>query len=171
MKKLGVILLVVALTLALGLVPAMSVSAAHNEGSGNFVTCGGNIKEDNTVTWTFGGKVGYVDGVGVGQFQIVDHANNESWHCNNDFTSIVFSGSPVEGPPGPSAGCSIATFTGNFTSNTGGTATLTVVITDVNEPGKDNDTIVVTGGFGFSGDPISGGNFQIHGELNNGGGN
>jgi hypothetical protein len=169
MKKLIAILLVVALSVGLGVVSAALVSAEGNGGSGIFVTGGGNIREDNTVTWTFGGKAGYVDGVGVGQFQIVDHANKESWHCNNDFTSIVFSGSPIVGPPGPSAGCSIATFTGNFTSNTGGTATLTVVITDVNEPGKDNDTIEVTGDFEFSGDPISGGNFQIHGELNNGG--
>jgi hypothetical protein len=167
MKKLITILLVVALAVGLGVVPAALVSAEGNGGPGVFVTGGGSIMENDTVAWTFGGNVSYVDGVGVGQFQIVDHANNESWHCNNDFTSAVLGGAPIEGPSGPSAGCSIFTFTGNFTSNTGGTATLTVVITDVDEPGKDNDTIEVTGDFGFGGE-ISGGNFQIHGWLDGG---
>jgi hypothetical protein len=129
----------------------------------NFVTGGGNIKGSKTTTWTFAGNVGYLpDGTIVGQFQIVDHASKVSWHCHNAFTSLVFSGDPIVGPPGPSASHSIATFTGTFTSNKGGTATLTVVITDVYEPGKDNDTIVVSGTFGFSGNPISGGNFQVH---------
>jgi hypothetical protein len=131
----------------------------------NFVTGGGNIKSGKKITWTFGGNVGFdeVDGI-VGQFEIVDHTGKGavSWHCHNDFSSLVFSGPPIVGPPGPSARHSIATFTGTFTSNKGDTATLTVEITDVYEPGQDNDTIVVTGSFEFSGNPISGGNFQIH---------
>jgi hypothetical protein len=164
MKKLGIVLMVVALTLALGLVPMASVSAAHNGGATVFITGGGNIKnDDGELLWTFGGNVGLLkDGSYDGQFQIIDHANNESWHCNDDFSSLVFSGSPIEGPPGPSAGCSVATFTGTFTSNRGNTAILTVVITDVYEPGKGNDTIFVTGDLNFSGNPISGGNFQMH---------
>jgi hypothetical protein len=130
-----------------------------------FVTGGGNIKTGKTTTWTFGGNVGLLDDTIVpitivGQFQIVDHTGKQAvaWHCNNAFTSLTFSGVPTSSPP---AHWNVATFTGTFTSNKGGSAILTVIITDVGEPGTQ-DTIVVTGDFGFSGTPISGGNFQVH---------
>ena len=131
----------------------------------NFVTGGGNIKTGKTTTWTFGGNVGLLDDTIVpitivGQFQIVDHTGKQAvaWHCNNAFTSLTFSAVPTSSPP---AHWNVATFTGTFTSNKGGSAILTVIITDVGEPGTQ-DTIVVTGDFGFSGTPISGGNFQVH---------
>jgi len=134
----------------------------------NFVTGGGNYKEGKTVKYTFGGNVGYLpDGTIVGQFEIVDHTGKQavSWHCHNDFSSLVFSGPPIVGPPGPSASSSIATFVGHFTSNKGGEADLTVVINDVFEPGAGYDTISITGLSSWTlTNPvtISGGNFQVH---------
>jgi hypothetical protein len=140
---------------------------------GNFVTGGGNYKEGKTVKYTFGGNVGFLpDGTIVGQFQIVDHANKISWHCHNDFDSLVFYPLPIVGPPGPSASHSIAAFTGTFTNNKGGSALLTIEITDVAEPGAGYDTIFVTsadGGPNFGITTISGGNFQVH-DLETGGG-
>ena len=140
----------------------------------NFVTGGGNIKDGRKVAWTFGGNVGFLEsGDIVGQFQIVDHVNNESWHCHNDFSFLEFTGDPIDGPPGPDASHNHATFIGTFTSNRGNELILKVDIWDIYEPGKDNDVIKVqywdeglgdfVDWFGVGPEEgISGGNFQIH---------
>jgi hypothetical protein len=122
------------------------------------------------VSWTFGGNVGFLsDGSIMGQFQIVDHTGKGavSWHCHNDFSSLVFSGDPTDSPP---ADYDTAVFTGTFTSNKGGSKYLRVTIWDDQEPGKDYDWITVevstdggtTWNSWFAGHPISGGNFQLH---------
>jgi fibro-slime domain-containing protein len=139
-----------------------TTATAVYEQINNFVTGGGNIKSGRKVIWTFGGNVGVMGSDIVGQFEIVDHTNKISWHCHNDFSFLDFTGDPIVGPPGPSASHNTATFVGHFTSNKGGEADLTIIITDFFEPGAGNDTIVVTGDVSFSGNPISGGNFQIH---------
>lgn len=167
MKKLGVVLLVAALTLTLVLGQAVSVSAANKANSGNFVTGGGSVKEGKKAAWTFAGNVGYAeDGSVVGQFQINDHFGKETWHCHGDFSFFAFDGDPIVGPTGPSASHNRATFVGTFTSNRGNTETLVVTIVDVDEPGRNNDIILVeylAGNTWFAGEPIDTGNFQIHG--------
>jgi len=143
----------------------------------NFFTGGGNIKEVSTnakgksvekVAWTFGGNVGYLeDGTLLGQFQIRDHEGKESWHCHNDFDSLIFWGSPTSSP---TASLDHAEFIGTFTSNKGGEIYLRVTIWDDQEPGRDYDEIMVdvstdsgaTWNPWFSGEPISGGNLQVH---------
>jgi len=150
---------------------------ATKEWFGNFVTGGGNIKIENTtkkgksiekVAWTFGGNVGYLeDGTLHGQFNIVDHTGKKSWHCHNDFDSLIFWGDPTDSPP---ANVDHAQFIGTFTSNKGDTAYLRVTIWDDQEPGRDYDwiTVEVSTDSGtswsewFGGEPISGGNFQVH---------
>ena len=172
MKKLGAVLLVVVLTMALVMASAVSVSAANSGGADNFITGGGSVKDGKEPAFTFGGNVGFAeDGSVVGQFQINDHSGKETWHCHSDFSSLVFSGAPIVGPTGPSAGCNTATFTGEFTSNRGNSETLTITITDVDEPGIGNDVIIVQYSdtiVWFSGEPIDTGNFQMHGSLGGG---
>jgi hypothetical protein len=135
---------------------------------GNFVTGGGNIKGGRKVAWTFGGNVGFLtDWTIVGQFEIVDHANKVSWHCHDAFDSLIFWGDATDSPP---ASVDHAQFIGTFTSNKGGSKYLRVTIWDDQEPGRDFDWITVevstdggaTWTTWFSGNPISGGNFQIH---------
>jgi hypothetical protein len=140
-----------------------------------FVTGGGNLNRgtfglggnQNKAACTFGGNVGLFGDTTVevhGQFQIVDHYNKESWHCHDDFTSLVFSGGLTDSPP---AHWDIATFVGNFTSNKGHSVELEITILDEDEPGKGNDTIQVQY---LSGYPVTsfgpydldGGNFQVH---------
>jgi hypothetical protein len=141
----------------------------------HFVTGGGIIKTVNTakkgnpvekVIWSFGGNVGYrKDGTIHGQFQIVDHSNNKTWHCHNLFDSLVFSGEPTDSPP---ASLDTAVFTGTFTNNKGDEMYLRVTLWDDQEPGKGFDEIEVEYWDGshwqpwFSGQPISGGTFQVH---------
>jgi len=153
---------------------------ATKEWFGNFVTGGGNIKLVDTnkrgkttekVAWTFGGNVGYLeDGTLHGQFNIVDHNAKESWHCHNDFDSLIFWGEPTDSPP---ANVDHAQFIGTFTSNRGDTAYLRVTIWDDQEPGRDYDWITIEYDADgdpatddwtewFSGELISGGNFQVH---------
>jgi len=131
-----------------------------------FVTGGGNIKNGKKTIWTFGGNVGLL-GDGnvevVGQFQIVDHVNKIAYHCNDDFTSLFFSGGEAESP---FAHWDIAIFTGTFTNNKNADPVdLTIIIEDKGEPGAGTDTISVTGfttlSTNFS-DTINGGNFQVH---------
>lgn len=142
-----------------------------------FVTGGGNIKEVTTnpngkeiekVIFTFGGNVGlFEDGTVHGQFQVVDHEGKESWHCHDNFDSLISWGDPTESPPAP---VDHAQFIGTFTSNKGNSAYARVTIWDDQEPGRDYDWITVEvsldGGTtwipGFSGNPISGGNLQVH---------
>ena len=65
----------------------------------NFVTGGGNIKDGKKTAWNFAGTVGYLlDMTLVGQFQIVNHASKINYHCNNDFSYLVFSGGTAESP-------------------------------------------------------------------------
>jgi hypothetical protein len=138
----------------------------------NFVTGGGNIKGVKTTTWSFAGTVGNLEYGSVGQFQIVDHRAKqaEAWHCNNNFSGLVFS--DVNGSdPGaetPTASNDTATFWGTFTSNRGSPdLTLMIVIFDNQEPGKGFDTIDVDWWDGDSWEDwfdanIDGGNFQVH---------
>lgn len=131
----------------------------------NFVTGGGNYKEGKTLKYTFAGTVGNLEGGSVGQFQIVDHANKTSYHCNNNFSSLVFSDSdaPAESPV---ASHDTATFTGTFTNNRNANLTvITVIIEDLGEPGAKVDTIAISGGLTITETVISGGNFQVHGGL------
>jgi hypothetical protein len=141
----------------------------------HFVTGGGIIKTVNTakkgnpverIIWSFGGTVGYrKDGSIKGQFQIVDHSNNKTWHCHNLFDSLEFSGEPTDSPP---ASLDTAVFTGTFTNNKGDAMYLRVTLWDDQEPGKGFDEIEVEYWDGshwqpwFSGQPISGGTFQVH---------
>ncbi len=132
------------------------------------MTGGGIIKDGKKPAFTFAGTVGNLEDGSVGQFQIVDHANKEAWHCNNDFSFLKFTDSSTTSPP---ATHNTATFEATFTSNHGGSEILRITIKDVAEPGKGQDTIVVeqwndsNPGFfesWFSGEPIDGGNFQVH---------
>jgi fibro-slime domain-containing protein/uncharacterized repeat protein (TIGR01451 family) len=177
-----------------GMSAGMDIIRAYLDGNGNgsynegestltvtkywlepFVTGGGNLNRGTVVVtskpkaaaYTFGGNVGLLGDTSVdifGQFQIVDHINNVSWHCHNDFDRLDFYGHPADSP---SAHWHIAVFEGTFTSNKGGTVELKVIIHDEGEPGKGNDTIQVVW---LSGDPwtdfgpypLDGGNFQVH---------
>jgi len=118
----------------------------------NFVTGGGKINTlgGKKAAWTFAGTVGNLEDGSVGQFQIVDHANKITYHCNNDFSYLVFTGDKAE-------------FTGNFTNNkNANTDELTIIIEDLGEPGAGVDKISVTGFITLSTTLISGGNFQVH---------
>jgi hypothetical protein len=164
MKKLSFILLAGALVLALCIAPVATVSAGANNRPGNadgFMTGGGKVVDEEGNFWTFGGNVGVKDGSAVGQFEITDHTAQVTWHCHGDISALSLLSPAIEGPRGPSAGFSIVEFTGNFTGNNGETATLTIVLTDNDEPGIGNDTIEVTGDFSFGG-TLYGGNFQAH---------
>jgi hypothetical protein len=144
-----------------------------------FLTGGGNINVDSgkKKAWTFGGNVAnLIDGSVRGQFNIVDHANKETWHCHNDFASLIFSGGPTASPP---ANLDHAQFVGTFTSNKGETKYLQVQIWDDQEPGRDFDEIRVwydtdndptTIGWTrwFWGIPIDGGNLQVHDKCKGG---
>lgn len=126
----------------------------------NFVTGGGTIKSSKTTTWTFAGTVGNLEEGSVGQFQIVDHVNKVSYHCNNNFSSLVFSGGTAESPM---ASHNTATFTGTFTNNRDATTkVVTVTIKDLGEPGAGVDNITLSGELTLGETAISGGNFQVH---------
>lgn len=128
----------------------------------NFVTGGGKINtlDGKKAAWTFAGTVGNLEDGSVGQFQIVDHTNKITYHCNNDFSSLVFSGGTAESPM---ASHNTATFTGTFTNNRDATTVdITVTIQDLGEPGAGTDKISVTGFIALSTTLISGGNFQVH---------
>ena len=150
-------------------VTVTATDAAGNAGSDsvtyyvleNFVTGGGTIKSGKTVAWAFAGTVGNLEDGSVGQFQIVDHANKISYHCNNNFSSaLVFSGGLATSPP---ASHNIATFTGTFTNNRNATTVaITVTIQDLGEPGAGVDKITISGGLTITEQTISGGNFQVH---------
>ncbi|MCJ7790038.1 MAG: hypothetical protein MUP69_07630 [Candidatus Atribacteria bacterium] len=120
----------------------------------NFVTGGGKINtpDGKKAAWTFAGTVGNLEDGSVGQFQIVDHTNKIAYHCNNDFSYLVFDGGDT------------ATFTGTFTNNkSADTVELTIIIEDLGEPGAGTDTISVTGFVNIIGPTtINGGNFQVH---------
>jgi hypothetical protein len=130
----------------------------------NFVTGGGNIKNPKM---SFAGTVGNLEDDVVGQFQIVVHGKkgeNVSYHCDNNFSSLVFSGMPIDGPQGPDASNNTATFTGIFVNakDPYDIVTATIVIVDVAEPGKGADQIGEEGAPLFT---IDGGNFQVHNLL------
>ncbi|MFC1892710.1 hypothetical protein ACFLYR_01555 [Chloroflexota bacterium] len=94
-------------------------------------TIGGNGKK---VALNFSGNVGFISDTTIeGQFQIVDHTvdkGSESWHCHNNFSSLVFGGEEAESPY---ATYNTATFTGTFTSNKGGQMEVTIKISDLGE--------------------------------------
>jgi len=122
----------------------------------NFVTGGGkiNILDGKKAAWTFAGTVGNLEDGSVGQFQIVDHTNKIAYHCNNNFSYLVFDGDEAE-------------FIGTFTNNMNAIEVeLTIIIEDVGEPGAGVDKISVDGFDAPSTDIdltlISGGNFQVH---------
>ncbi len=138
----------------------------------NFVTGGGHLNMDTIggngkkVALNFAGNVGFLsDNTIVGQFQIVDHTvdkGSESWHCNNDFSALVFGGDEAESPPST---YNTATFTGTFTSNRGNQMEATITISDLGE-GKSGEIDTITYSFDGSGPfgpfPLDGGNFQVH---------
>ena len=165
MKKL--IVVVIATIAALSLLVMPAVAAAGNGGAEVFMSGGGSLKDGKKPAYTFAGNVGLdAEGNIIGQFQINDHVGKETWHCHGNFSDIDFSGDAIEGPTGPSADFNTVSFTGEFTSNRGNTATLYITIVDVDEPGIGNDVIVVDyagSGTWFIADPISTGNFQAHG--------
>ncbi len=97
------------------------------------------------------------DGTIVGNFNIVDHANKNHYTCHNAFTDLAFTGDPATSP---AASYDTATFTGEFTDKDGNPVILHLVITDNDESGGGEDTVVVVG---LSIDSaLSGGNFQVH---------
>jgi hypothetical protein len=125
----------------------------------NFVTGGGNIKDGKKVAWTFAGTVGNLEDDSVGQFQIVDHTNKIAYHCNNNFSYLVFSGDEAQSPM---ASHNTAKFTGNFIGNDGSEPVVTVTIKDIGEAGAGVDGITLEGDLTFTEIVISGGNFQVH---------
>jgi hypothetical protein len=132
----------------------------------NFVTGGGKINKSNgkngkKVAWTFAGTVGNLEGGSVGQFQIVDHTNKVAYHCNNNFSYLVFSGDEAQSPM---ASHNTAEFTGTFTGNDGSVGVeVTVTIEDLGEPGAGVDWITLDGPIiTLDRTLISGGNFQVH---------
>jgi hypothetical protein len=136
----------------------------------NFVTGGGTIKGDkNKPLWTFAGNVGYFEGDPTphGQFNIISHNDKMQYHCNDEFSSLIFSGDTAESPE---ATFDTAEFTGTFYDKDGAPYELTIVIKDNGEPGAGVDKISV-----FEEDVdfwvddgadnpviINGGNYQIH---------
>ena len=135
----------------------------------NFLTGGGKVNfiAGNTkkAEWTFGGTVGFLESAGpVGQFQIVHHVE-PAVACHFDtFTSLVFSGTATTSPP---ASNNEATFAATGDCNDATSRSIQVSIHDVDEPGKDNDTISWT--WTVDGLPnldpgttLDGGNLQVH---------
>ncbi len=126
------------------------------------VTGGGKINVDGgkKAEFTFSANP-MSDSVGgfAGKFQVVDHANRNSYHLDT-ITSLSFSGLPTESPD---ASYNTATFTATGYDKDGNAISATIVIEDIQEPGKGFDTIDVTGtGMPSFGGIIDGGNFQIH---------
>ncbi len=157
----------------------LSSLAARKYWLENFVTGGGHIKgAKGKPAWNFSGNVGIIGDDIVGEFQIVDHAKNISYNCDNNFTFLYFTGDSTNSRR------NTASFTGYFTNNgDGSTVQLTIAVRDLGEPGKDTDSISIRTGSGgvigeiwigtlnpdwpHAGPPvipvtIDGGNFQIH---------
>jgi len=154
-------------------VTVTATDCAGNEGSDsvtyyvleNFVTGGGKINKSNgkggkKVTWTFDGTVGNLEEGSVAQFQLVDHTSKIAYHCNNNFSALVFSGEPTQSPM---ATHNTAVFTGTFIGNDGSEEVVTVTIEDLGEPGAGVDWITLDGPIIILNRTlISGGNFQVH---------
>jgi hypothetical protein len=129
----------------------------------DYVSGGGNINNPKT---SVAGIVGNIDDRVAGQFHIVYHGKkgeNTAYTCNNNFTSLAFSGAPIDGPQGPDSSASVATFIGTFVNdeNPSDTFVATITITDVAEPGKKKDTIMIEGSPTLVDTSIKGGNFQV----------
>jgi hypothetical protein len=159
---------------------AANVSVTNNDNDiqnmVGFITGGGNVIEGKTVHWTFAGNVGNTnEGLSkpAGEYQITDHQNNVSWHCNNKFDSVIFdfAAPPASSPPAPH---NKATFKGHFTSNKGSEIDLRITIVDGDESGVKGDYILVEQWdgdsweylFGSLTEFISSGNLQVHEGLN-----
>lgn len=111
----------------------------------NFVTAGGNIKNGNKVTWTFGGAVGILGNKIVGDFELIDHINKVAYH-SNEFSALNFQGPPTNSP---AASHNTAYFTGDFTNNRdASTISLVIWLGDAGEPGTKVDSISVKTGVG-----------------------
>jgi PKD repeat protein len=129
----------------------------------DYVSGGGSISNPKA---SVAGIVGNIDGSVAGQFTIVYHGKkgkNTAYKCKNDFTSLVFSGDPIDGPQGPDSSASVATFIGTFVNDKSPSDTFiaTITIADVAEPGKTKDTIMIEGGPTLVDTSIKGGNFQV----------
>lgn len=127
----------------------------------NFITGGASLK---TPKMSFSGIVGDIGSGIVGQFQIVMQGKKGStttWYCDNDFSSLVFSSSAINGPKGPSATHNTATFTGTFTNGVE-EKVITVTLQDFSEGSAKADTIALSGDLTLSTTTIAVGNFQVH---------
>lgn len=127
----------------------------------NFITGGASLK---TPKMSFSGIVGDIGSGIVGQFQIVTQGKKGStttWYCYNDFSSLVFSSSAINGPQGPNATHNTATFTGTFTNGVE-EKVITVTLQDLSEGSAKADTIALSGDLTLSKTTIANGNFQVH---------
>ncbi|MEK7133543.1 MAG: hypothetical protein AAB804_00565 [Patescibacteria group bacterium] len=122
-----------------------------------YVTGGGNYKLSKTVFWTFGGNVWQTGtGAPVGQFEVVNHLTKTNYHFNvitdvslgDDNKTVDFDA------------------VGWIQDNGKTPVSAHFTIVDNGEPGKDQDTILVSG---LLGDPtpvtITGGNFQVYSSI------
>ena len=146
----------------------------------NFVTGGGNIKEDKKVVWTLSGTVRVLpEGGAVGEFSLVNHDTKTTYYLDN-FITLTFSEEEAQSPP---AIHKRVRFRADGTRSDGAIITMFVVIRDNDEPGTDEiavELVSVDGNVIPAPGPIgsvnvrekpgstlqvvelSGGNFQIH---------
>lgn len=146
----------------------------------NYITGGGNIKENNKVTWTFNANLYVLPEGGVGgRLNITNHDSKVTYQLD-EFAMLSFYGGQTSSPP---ASNNTARINGTGTGSDGSSVVLLMIIEDASDS-KEKIAIVQvdTSTFPPTGIPwignipvsgtlplpppdlvtISGGNFQIH---------